>query len=194
MKVSIYSGSRDAPLIMEKQIEFENSLKLILSEFTKTQKNVDFYTGGASSGIMKMIGKVLFEIKNENSTMIAIKPTQWMNDDDNFSHQVIETKTIQERKELLTQADMILAFPGGIGTFDEIFDTLATTEKDVLLFDPYGQMNLMLDLIEKSVEDGYTSAKVIKRLKVFQSPLEMKMHMRAEISLFNYARRIPKKH
>ncbi len=187
LSVSIYSGSKENFQSEDQKKIFEESILDIFKEFIYTEKIVHFYTGGFDMGIMHLVGKKLIDLKKikNNVKICSIKPTQWMNDKDDLSDEVIEVSSIQMRKERLSNSDFIIVFPGGIGTFDEIMDTLATQEKNVIIFDPFDLFSIFKNLITHSVQAGYTSEKTLEKLHVFSDPLHMKMFIRAEMNVFN---------
>ena len=78
---------------------------------------------------------------------------------------VIRTKSLADRKaEMIARADIIIALPGGFGTWDEMFDALALYKTHQSPA-PVGVLNVdhyydkLLSFISDSVEAGFTFAK-----------------------------------
>jgi uncharacterized protein (TIGR00730 family) len=91
----------------------------------------------------------------------------------------IITENLAERKaEMLKRADAVVAFPGSIGTFDELFDALAQKKLGVISC-PIGVLNIggffdqLFEPLKKSMEAGFTSANAFNMLQCGSTPDEL---------------------
>ena len=71
------------------------------------------------------------------------------------------TDTMRERKQILEdKADAFVAVPGGIGTFDELFEILTLKQlgrhsKPIALLNLRGYYDPLLALLDKAIADGF---------------------------------------
>jgi hypothetical protein len=74
--------------------------------------------------------------------------------------------SMHERKALMAElADAFVALPGGIGTFEEMFEAMTWTQlglqnKPIALLDVIGYWDPVLALLDRAVEDGFLKAPV----------------------------------
>lgn len=102
-----------------------------VGDFIGRQKCLAKY-GGSSSGLM---GAFCFALKasaeesHSSAKIIGIMPRKYatVNKPETLGIEFTVTETLTERKHLLIEgADAFLVLPGGIGTLDEIFETIET--------------------------------------------------------------------
>ncbi len=123
------SSSNESPLIY-KQIAYELGRAFALHGHRA-------YYGGGDCGLMKSFadGALI-----EDGSITGVIPTILMSHVDkrlstnNVKRQLIECADIEERKVILTQPEVIIALPGGVGTFDEIYMAAGLDNKTVILF------------------------------------------------------------
>ncbi|MBR3994079.1 MAG: TIGR00730 family Rossman fold protein [Clostridia bacterium] len=78
-----------------------------------------------------------------------------------YSTEYIHPDTMRERKAILEKkSDAFIAAPGGIGTFDELFEivtlrSLSQHEKPVVLYNACGFYNPMLEMLEAYEKEGF---------------------------------------
>ena len=115
--VVVYLGSADiaAPQYRQAVIDLANYL---------ADHDMTLVFGGSSCGMMKLLADTMLA---RNGKVIGIftksLPKKFIRHD--LTEGVI-TENLAERKgEMLKRADAIVALPGSIGTFDELFDALA---------------------------------------------------------------------
>jgi len=81
----------------------------------------------------------------------------------NTLDKLIITDTIQERKLLLQQrADAFIVLPGGLGTFEEVFETwnavkIGTYKKPIGFLNHNGYFNKLFDFINECVTHGFVT-------------------------------------
>lgn len=75
-------------------------------------------------------------------------------------------ESMHDRKALMADlADAFVALPGGIGTFEEMFEAMTWTQlglqdKPIALLDVAGFWSPVLALLDRAVEDGFLKAEV----------------------------------
>ena len=102
--------------------------------------------GGSNLGLM---GTVSGAALDAGGTVIAVIPTFFSNEIINSQpvSQIVRVKSMAERKEyLIANSDAFIAFPGGIGTLDEVLEVMVSNQlgplrddnhrdKPIILFD-----------------------------------------------------------
>jgi uncharacterized protein (TIGR00730 family) len=80
---------------------------------------------------------------------------------DHACHELVVTATMRERKALLEQrGDAFVALPGGLGTFEEVFEilvgrTLGYHQKPAVLLNVAGYYDPLLAMIEHGIEHRF---------------------------------------
>ena len=135
--------------------------------------------GGCNIGLMDCIGKA---VKNNGGRTIGVVPTLVEKNGKSFDGLDVEIPcdNLSDRKDLmLTQCDIAVALPGGIGTLDEIFTiaashTIGYHHKMIILYNMKGFWNstiaLLDDMQEKSMirGDWHDYIEVVNNLEELQ--------------------------
>ncbi len=118
--------------------------------------------GGGRSGLM---GQVAEATMSAGGTVVGIIPTALVEKE--FAHhgctELHVVDTMHERKRLMAEkADAFLALPGGIGTFEELFEVwtwrqLGYHDKPVGILNCDGYYDGLLRFIDQVVQDGFMS-------------------------------------
>ena len=91
---------------------------------------------------------------------------------------MIFTETMRERKALMEEeAEAFVVLPGGIGTFEEFFETLTLKQlgrhgKPIALLNTLGCYDAMQELLRRSAETGFLSAACLALYGLCASPDE----------------------
>lgn len=86
------------------------------------------------------------------------------------------TSTMHERKALMYElADAFIALPGGLGTLDELFETMTWAQlglhaKPVGLLDPRGYFDDLLRFLASAVHAGFVRPHNVQMLVVDRTP------------------------
>ena len=89
---------------------------------------------------------------------------------------MIYTETMRERKAIMEEeAEAFVVLPGGIGTFEEFFETLTLKQlgrydKPIALLNTLGCYDAMQELLRRSAETGFMSANCLKLYALCDSP------------------------
>ena len=116
--------------------------------------------GGGDKGLM---GAAARGTKAEGGTVIGVAPRFFNVDGVLYPHcdKFYYTDTMRERKQILEdEADAFVAVPGGIGTFDELFEILTLRQlgrhgKPIVLLNLRGYFDPLLALLDKAIEEGF---------------------------------------
>ncbi len=116
--------------------------------------------GGGASGLM---GAVARGAEKENGKIIGICPSFFNVDGALFQNctDMIYTKTMSERKTLLEEmSDAFIVTPGGIGTFDEFFETITLRQlcihtKPIAILNTNGYFDPMIQMLQSAVQKKF---------------------------------------
>lgn len=134
--------------------------------------------GGGANGMM---GAVARGVRAEKGELIGITPRFFGADGLLFDDctELIRTDTMRERKQILEEkADGFIITPGGIGTFDELFEILTLRSlgrhtKPIVVYDMEGYYSALEALLDKAVEGKFMTPAAKELSKFFTDPEEM---------------------
>jgi uncharacterized protein (TIGR00730 family) len=152
-KICVYAGSN-----LGNRESFSLQSKKLGTLFAS--KNIDLIYGGSRLGIM---AEVANEVLKQGGNVIGIMPSGLFRGE--VAHQgltqFIETESMHERKALMNEmSDGFIALPGGIGTFDELFEIICWAQIGIHQ-KPIGLLNVdnffmpVLDLLKHAVKEGF---------------------------------------
>ena len=133
--------------------------------------------GGSNAGMMKLLADTMLR---RNGRVIGVfckcLSARLIRND---LTEAIFTGSLAERKaEMLKRADAVVALPGSLGTFDELFDALAQRKLRAVSC-PVGVLNVngffdpVFELLKNSREAGFSSAKTESLLQSGKTPEEL---------------------
>ena len=133
--------------------------------------------GGSDSGLMRACAEGVAETGGD---LLGIAP-RFFKDAGVPSvpcSRFLYTETMSERKQAMEdQAEAFITLPGGIGTFDEFFETLTLKQlqvhaKPVALLNTAGYFTLLLDLLRDSASKGFMSPRCLELFRLCSTPQE----------------------
>ena len=121
--------------------------------------------GGGAGGLM---GAVARGVHDGGGEIIGVVP-EWMDQREPIyeSDTIIRTETMADRKQIMEDnADAFIIAPGGIGTFDEFFQTLTLKdlnrhEKPIVLYNIDGYYDELNDFVEQCCAKQFIRRSVI---------------------------------
>jgi uncharacterized protein (TIGR00730 family) len=140
-------------------------------------QGVDLVYGGGRLGLMGLIADSVLELGGH---VYGVIPDALV--DLEVAHtgvsELFHVPNMHERKAKMTElADAFIALPGGIGTFDELFEAwswnaLGYHAKPFCLLNVAGFWDGMIQFIDHATESGFLSASRRKQLLVATTPEE----------------------
>ena len=134
--------------------------------------------GGYGRGLMGEVARGAFEA---GGRVTAVVPSLF--DDERFIYsgcsRVLKTADLHERKNVMqAEADAFAILPGGIGTYDELFDTLALIslgqlDKPLAVLDVNECYRHLRTLLEEGVSKGFIGAVLAERVRFYASAAEL---------------------
>ncbi len=135
--------------------------------------------GGARAGLMEAAAAAA---KESGAQIVGVVP-QVLEERNRVSGLVdekISTRNLSDRKDIMVQqGNLLVALPGGIGTLDEIFHTMAAAtigyhSKRVVLYNAYGFWDGLLELLQQMSAMAFVRGNLDKFLVVAHSIDELK--------------------
>ena len=168
--VAVYLGSADIAEQKYRQAVID------LADYL-TGHDMTLVFGGSSCGMMKLLAD---SVLAKNGAVIGVftrsLPAKLIRND--LTESIITENLAERKAEMLRRADAVVALPGSIGTFDELFDALAQKKLGKISC-PIGVLNVngffdpLFELLKKSMEVGFTSAKAFSMLQSGRTPGEL---------------------
>lgn len=129
------------------------------------QNNWSLVYGGNSIGLMKTVADA---VRAGGGKVIGITPQLMVDKNlhDTLADELIITNTMRDRKALMEErGDAFLTLPGGLGTFEEIFEIIVGKQlgyhnKAIVLLNVNGYFTPLLQMIERGIEQQFIKTKV----------------------------------
>ena len=129
--------------------------------------------GGGAAGVMGAAARGASKVGGE---IVGISPRFFDVDGALYDKctDFIYTETMRERKQLLVDvSDGFVVMPGGPGTFDELFETLALRQlgihnKPIAIFNINGYYNPMAEMLKASYDGGFMTKEVLDLVPFFE--------------------------
>lgn len=153
MNICLYGASST-----EIDESYIKATELLGEELGKRGHNLVY--GGGANGLM---GAAARGVVRGGGKVIGVAPSFFKVDGVLFSDcaEFIYTETMRQRKAIMEdRAEAFIAVPGGIGTFDELFEILSLKQlgrhsKPVAVFNINGYYNGFKALLENSVKEKF---------------------------------------
>ena len=138
-------------------------------------EGITVYTGGGSQGLMRSVAD---GVLSAGGNCVGVIPhfmveREWLYKE---LTDVVKTNTMAERKDILRdETDAVVVLAGGIGTLDELFETLALKQlgvyrKPIVILNTSGYFDLLLSQMDLTVSEGFMQAENRDMWHIAQSP------------------------
>ena len=137
---------------------YKQSAQLLAKQIVINRYNIVF--GGGSNGLMG----VLADSAIEHDAYIIGIITEQLNDIE-VGHpglnEMVIVDTMHERKKLMSEkSDAIICLPGGVGTWEEFFESLTWNQlglqsKPIILLNIENYYSTLKDFVEHAVHEGF---------------------------------------
>ncbi|WP_446899718.1 TIGR00730 family Rossman fold protein [Clostridium sp. LBM24168] len=167
-RICVYSGSNSG-----NNKNYSKYARLLGKEMTK--KQIDLVYGGSSTGLM---GEISDEVYKNGGKIIGVIPRISLLEEKTNKNltKLIKVKNMNERKEkMLDLSDGFIALPGGLGTYEELFDTLSWARIGIHK-KPIGLLNIehffdpLLSMLENAHKEGFISSYSMRLILVSDNP------------------------
>ncbi len=133
------------------------------------EQNVQLVYGGAKVGLM---GELADAVLTNGGSVVGVMATVLEGEiaHDKLTHLYV-TNNLQERKSMMASlSDGFIAMPGGLGTFEEMFEVwnarkIGVSEKPLGLLNIDGYFDFTLAQLERAVEEGLVKKSHLSLIK-----------------------------
>ena len=168
-RICVYSGSN-----LGGREEYKKIAKFLGREMAKN--NIELVYGGSKIGLM---GEVANEVLSNNGKVIGVMPKGLFSGEMVHKNltKLIEVKDMHERKKTMAElSDGFIALPGGLGTFEELFEVLSWAqlgihEKPIGVLNIEGFFNDFINILNTACSEGFMKESNIKLLLSANDPL-----------------------
>lgn len=134
--------------------------------------------GGAQVGLM---GTLADAALSTGASVTGVIPRSLMDRELGHPglHELLVVETMHQRKQAMAErADAFLALPGGIGTFEELFEVwtwrqLGYHDQPIGLLNTAGYYDALLGFLQQTVRDGFVSPPTHAMLDVGSEPVAL---------------------
>lgn len=169
--ISVFAGSNLGEREEYKRIAIDLGKHL-------AHNNIQLVYGGASIGLMGEVANAVIEHGGE---VVGIMPKKLF--DGEIVHRqltkLIEVDSMHERKAMMHElADGFIALPGGLGTLEELFETLCWSQigihqKPVGLLNIQGYFNPLVEMVKHSIQEGFSNDSHLHLMLLSADPAEL---------------------
>ena len=180
LSVCVYCGSRSGELPA-----YAESARIVGREIGR--RGWQLVYGGGRAGLMGVVADAALEA---GATVVGVIPQSLMGRE--LGHRGLTelhvVETMHERKMMMAErSNAFLALPGGIGTFEELFEVwswrqLGYHDKPLGLLNVAGYYDTLLRFLEQSKTDGFMATAQTDLLQVGSDPLTL-LHQLGELAL-----------
>ncbi|OSB15032.1 TIGR00730 family Rossman fold protein [Clostridium botulinum] len=175
-RICVYSGSN-----LGLRSEYKESAKLLGKILAENK--IELVYGGSRIGLM---GEISNEVLRNNGKVIGVMPKGLFAGEmvhENLT-KLIEVENMHERKQTMAElSDGFIALPGGLGTFEELFEILSWAQLGIHK-KPIGILNIsnffdpLLHMIKNTCTEGFMNESNIKLILVSDTPSELIKQMK----------------
>ena len=155
MRICVYMGSRDGtnPAYLE-------GARALAGEMARRGHGLVY--GGGNTGLMGAVADVMVEAKVDTFGVIPEALAELEVAHKGLNELIITRGMHTRKKAMLEKADAFIALPGGLGTFEELFEALTWQQlgyhkKPVGLLNVDGFYDLMLEFLDRATNSGFIS-------------------------------------
>ena len=140
------------------------------------ENNKTLIYGGVDRGLMEIIGKAAH---SAGGKVIGIVPAKLQDHASQYLDEKMITESLSDRKDnILKLSDKLVAFPGGIGTLDEVFHVLAslyigTHNKKIIFYNINGYYSSLLTCLAEYKRKGFISSNLSDLYEVANTDTEL---------------------
>lgn len=169
--VTIFCGSKSG-----NHPSFENEAKAIGALLA--DMGIQMVYGGGNKGLMGAVANSCLEKGGKVVGIIPQLLLEWEAQHTGLTDLIV-TETMHARKLLLyDKCDIAVALPGGLGTFDELFEmlvwnNLSIHEKKIVLYNFEGFYNPLIEMIQKMESEGFLYEKSRYRFTICSNREEL---------------------
>jgi uncharacterized protein (TIGR00730 family) len=131
---------------------------------TMAARGIGLVYGGGGIGLMGTVARAVIDAEGEVTGIIPYAlatKERALSVTNGAKVEMRVVGTMHERKAMMAElADAFIALPGGLGTFDELFEALTWAQlgihqKPIGILNTEGYFDPLLDMIDRAIADGF---------------------------------------
>lgn len=189
-RICVYCGSS-----VGSRPEYSENSKLLGKTLAKNK--IELVYGGSKIGLM---GEISNEVIKNNGKVIGVMPRGLFTVETASEDltKLIQVDTMHERKQTMSDlSDGFIALPGGLGTFEELFEMLSWARIGIHK-KPIGLLNIshffdpLVNMLQNTCNEGFMKESNMNLFSISDNPLELiqKMNMYAPPLMENRWRKL----
>lgn len=170
MSICVFLGAMEG-----KNPAYRSSAKLLGLELAK--QNCTLVYGGARNGLMGVLADAVLEA---GGTVVGVMPTALPSELQHTSLTELHlVETMQDRKALMLKlADACIAFPGGLGTFEEVFEVwnakkIGLHNKPIGFLNINGYYELLLSFLNNCSAERFITEDHLQLALIMENPKDL---------------------
>lgn len=175
MSICVFLGATEG-----KNPVYRSTAKLLGLELAR--QNCTLVYGGARNGLMGVLADAVLEAGGH---VIGVMPTALPNELHHTGLTELHiVETMQERKALMFQlADAFIGFPGGLGTFEEVFEVwnskkIGLHDKPLGFLNINGYYSLLFDFLRNCSEERFIAEDHLQQALIMENPLDLVVQLK----------------
>ena len=169
--VTVYCSS--SPAI---DARFAETARLVGRELAS--RNLRLVSGGGSSGLMGEVARACVEA---GGRVLGVITTHLADLEVAFDgcEELLVVETMRDRKQIMVEeGDGFLVLPGGLGTYEEFFETLvgrvlSEHDKPIGVINDHGYFDPLVAMIDHGIEQRFIRPAIRRLLTVSDEPLSV---------------------
>ncbi|WP_368491099.1 TIGR00730 family Rossman fold protein [Clostridium sp. BJN0013] len=167
--ICVYSGSNSGL-----HPEYQRNARLLGKILVENK--IELIYGGSKVGLMGEISK---EVLKNNGKVTGVIPKGLFSGESVHENltKLIEVKDMHERKKIMADlSDGFIALPGGLGTYEELFEVLSWAQlgihkKPIGLLNVLNYYNPLMDMLNATCTEGFMDKSSLKIISISDNPL-----------------------
>lgn len=175
LSICVFLGAKEG-----KNPAYRSNAKLLGSALAK--QNCTLVYGGAHNGLMGVLADAVLEA---GGNVIGVMPTTLSSELQHTSLTKLHlVETIQERKALMFElADAFIAFPGGLGTLEEVFEVwnakkIGLHNKPIGFLNINGYYDLLFNFLGNCSAEHFITDNHLQQVFIMEKPTDLLKHLK----------------
>ncbi|WDF83365.1 TIGR00730 family Rossman fold protein [Lacticaseibacillus pabuli] len=186
MKLTVFCGARFGRHHSYEQVA--NALGWYMG-----RNGFDLVYGGSQSGIMGVISGAVLAAGGE---VTGISPAGMFESEvprENATYNIVTNDMDERKRKLMEEADAFFVFPGGLGTLEELAQTLSWMAIDLLPVKPIAIFNMnhyydsLVNMLDVFVQENFASPEVMDHVFISDNFESLLQQVNADASGFEIA-------
>ncbi|KTD59088.1 TIGR00730 family Rossman fold protein [Legionella shakespearei] len=176
--ICVFLGAKEG-----KSPVYRSNARLLGLELAK--QNCTLVYGGARNGLMGVLADAVLDAGGKAIGVMPTSLASELHHDQLTKLHVVES--MQDRKALMSElADAFVFFPGGLGTFEELFEVwsakkIGIHDKPLGFLNINGYYNHLFHFLRTCSEEHFITENQLQQVSIMDNPAELIKHTKEQI-------------